>query len=92
MDKKSKVFCWTLKYENSIFFIPGTMRPVYTSPLPDLPPGYELVPISQLTPEHEVVPWSHLPDLLNKHKSKSKKGQYLILLPSVIYRPTNSAF
>ena len=44
-----------------------TMGPLLTSPLPPLPPGYELVPISQLTPEHEVVPWEQLPRLMEEH-------------------------
>ena len=43
------------------------MSPVFTSPMPPLPPGYELVPISQLTPQHEVVPWSKLPELMKQH-------------------------
>ena len=56
------------------------MRPVYTSPLPVLPPGYELVPISKLTPEHEVVPWDQLPDLLQKHDISSNKGNQIFVV------------
>ena len=53
----------------------GTMSPVYTSPLPALPPGYELVPISQLTSDHEVVPWEQLPSLLKEHNMTSHIGK-----------------
>jgi hypothetical protein len=46
---------------------PTPPGPVYSSPAPPLPPGYELIPIHQLTPEHEVVPWEELPRLMERN-------------------------